>query len=109
MKKKVSFDIESAMKSRLDDYAKGQHMNLSSTLNYIIGCHFDKVDHNEDTLNRIEDKLDALILKDNKPVKSLKNDGEYKKIVNCIQKNVQDIGAVALIELIDIIPELKQL
>ncbi|KPA15193.1 hypothetical protein MHK_004601, partial [Candidatus Magnetomorum sp. HK-1] len=58
---------------------------------------------------RIEDKLDSLLLRENKPANPLKNKSKYQEIVKCIKENAQDIGAVALIELMDIIPELKSI
>ncbi|KPA11507.1 hypothetical protein MHK_008285, partial [Candidatus Magnetomorum sp. HK-1] len=66
MKKKVSFDIESEVRSKLDDYAKRQNLSLTGVLLYIINCHFDNMD-NENTFKRIEDKLDSLLLRENKP------------------------------------------
>ena len=108
MKKKVSFDIESEMRSKLDDYAKRQSLTLTGVLLYIINCHFDNMD-NEDSLKRIEDKIDLLLLQENKPADPLKNKGKYQEIIQCIKENAQDIGAVALVELMDIIPELKSI
>ena len=108
MKKKVSFDIESEMKSKLDDYAKRQNESFAGVLNYIINCHFDMIDDNN-TLKRIEDKIDLLLLRENNPDDPLKNKGKYQKIVQCIKEHSQDIGAVALIELMDIMPELNSI
>jgi hypothetical protein len=107
MKPKVSFSTVPEKKLILEDYAKQKDMNLTEVLNYIIDCHFDKVEHSENSLKRIEDKLDSLLLRNSKPNKPLNNKGKYQEIVKCIQDNAQDIGAVALIELMDIIPELK--
>jgi len=112
MKKKVTFATEK--RSRLEDYAKQEDMNLTEVINYIIDCHFENIERSDKAesidstaLKRIEDKLDSLLLQDSKPKKTVKNKGKYQEIVKCIKDNAQDIGAVALIELMDIIPELK--
>jgi len=104
MKTKMSFDTETAMKEKIAEYAKQQNMTLTGALNYIVTNHFDKIDNNADTLKRLEDKIDTLLLQGSRP---LKDKGDYQKIVTCIKNNAQDIGAVALIEFIDIIPELR--
>ena len=108
MKAKISFDTETAMKEKIAEYAKQQNMTRTGVLNYIVNCHFDRIDQSADTLKRLEDKIDTLLLQDNRQTKS-NNKNNYQKIVNCIKDNSQDIGAVALIELIDIIPELKSI
>jgi hypothetical protein len=83
-------------------------LGLTGVLLYIIDCHFDNMD-NDNSLKRIEDKIDLLLLQENKPADPLRNKGKHQEIVQCIQKNAQDIGAVALIELMDIIPELRSM
>jgi hypothetical protein len=108
MKAKISFDIESAMKEKITEYAKQQNMTLTGVLNFIVNCHFDRIDQSADTLKRLEDKIDTLLLQDNSQTKS-NNKDNYQKIVKCIKDNAQNIGVVALIELIDIIPELKSI
>ncbi|KPA16348.1 hypothetical protein MHK_003443 [Candidatus Magnetomorum sp. HK-1] len=110
MKKKVTFGTDPEKRSKLEDHAKQKNMNLTDVLNYILDCHFEKVESlgdSENALKRIEDKLDLLLLQDSKPKKTAKNKGKYQEIVKCIKDNAQDIGAVPLIELMDIIPELK--
>ncbi|KPA10725.1 hypothetical protein MHK_009070 [Candidatus Magnetomorum sp. HK-1] len=108
MKKKISFEIDSAMKLKLDDYTKKQNLNLTKALNYIISCHFEKIEHGEEnSLKRIEDKLDSLLLQESKPKDSIKNKDNYQKIIQFIIKNAQNFEVIGLIELMDIIPELK--
>jgi len=65
MKKKVTFGTDPEKRSKLEDYAKQKNMNLTDVLNYIIDCHFEKVESfgdRENALKRIEDKLDLLLL-----------------------------------------------
>ena len=109
MKAKISFDTETAMKTKIAEYARQQNMTLTGVLNYIVNCHFDRIDQSADTLKRLEDKIDTLLLQDNRQTKNNNNKDNYQKIVKCIKDNSQDICAVALIELIDIIPELKSI
>ncbi|KPA15270.1 hypothetical protein MHK_004521 [Candidatus Magnetomorum sp. HK-1] len=107
MKVKVSFSTAQEMKSKLEDYANQKDKNLTDVLNYIINCHFKGIEHSENALKRIEDKVDSLLLRDSNPSKPVKNKGKYQETVKCIKNNAQDIGAVTLLELMDIIPELK--
>ena len=121
MNEKISFDIHPSNKLKLKDIAKKENISLSVLVSTIVKDYLEinnatktqpvnitenatNTQYDASALQRIEDKLDYLLVQDKKP--NMKKD-IYSKIINCVKANKQHIGVVALVELMDIIPELR--
>ena len=121
MNEKITFDIHPSKKLQLKESAKKNKMSLSQYLNNIVIAYLEnennqieseseseqnnsvKSDH--EILKRIEDKLDYLLIHHNPP-QHIEND-IHSKLVSCIKSNKKHIGVLAMVEFMEIFPELR--